>query len=149
MGFINKTVKGLVTKQIRQIEKDLTTLEAKALREGEAHPELQERATLLQSIPGIGPTTALCLIIAMPELGSLSEKKVSALVGLAAMDQQSDTYQAKAHIRGGRSVIRQALFMRALVVIRYNPDLKAFYQRVTATGKPKKLPSLPSCVSCL
>ena len=113
---------------------------AKALLEVKAHPELQQRFTLLQTIPGIGPTTAMSLLIVMPELGSLSEKKLGALAGLAPMDRQSGTYQGKAHITGGRSSIRQALFMPALVAIRYNPDLKAFYQRLTTAGKPKKSP---------
>jgi len=135
----NKTFKGLVAKQIRHIEKDLTALEAKALCEVTAHPELQERFETLQTIPGIGPTTALSLIIAMPELGTLSEKKVGALSGLAPMDRQSGTYSGKAHIRGGRSSVRQALFMPALVAMRYNPDLKAFYDRLTNAGKPKKV----------
>jgi len=135
----NKTFKNLVAKQIRQINKDLTNLEAKALSEVRTHPELQQRFTLLKTIPGIGPTTAMSLLITMPELGTLSEKKVGALAGLAPMDRQSGTYQGKAHIRGGRSAVRQALFMPALVAIRYNPDLKAFYERLTAAGKPKKL----------
>lgn len=135
----NKAFKALVVKQIRQINKDLAALGAKAMSEVKAHPELQERFTLLQTIPGIGPTTALSLVIIMPELGTLSEKKVSALAGLAPMDRQSGTYQGKAHIRGGRSSVRQALFMPALVALRYNPDLKAFYQRLTTAGKPKKV----------
>lgn len=134
----NKAFRALVAKQIRQIDKDLAALEAKAMSEVKAHPELQERFTLLQTIPGIGATTALSLVITMPELGTLSEKKVGALAGLAPMDRQSGSYQGKAHIRGGRSAVRQALFMPALVAIRYNPDLKTFYERLTNAGKPRK-----------
>ena len=81
----------------------------------------------------------MSLLIAMPELGTLSEKKLGALAGLAPIDRQSGTYQAKARIRGGRSSIRQALFRPALVALRYNTDLKAFYQRLTEAGKPKKV----------
>ena len=135
----NKPFKELVAKQIRQIEKDLAALEAKALQEIKAHPDLQQRFTILKTIPGIGPTTALSLIITMPELGTLSEKKVGALAGLAPMDRQSGTYQGKAHIRGGRSAVRQALFMPALVALRYNPDLTDFYTRLLDAGKPKKV----------
>ena len=94
---------------------------------------------LLQTIPGIGPTTILSLVITMPELGTLSEKKLGALAGLALMGRQSSTYNRKAHIIGGRSSVRQVLFIPALVAVRYNPDLKAFYQRLTNAGKPKKV----------
>ena len=135
----NKAFKGLVAKQIRQIERDLTALETKAMSELKAHPEFQERFDILKTIPGISPTTALSPMITMPELGTLSEEKVSALAGLAPMDRQSDTYQGKAHIRGWRSSVRQALFMPALVALRYNPDLKTFYERLTEAGKPKKV----------
>lgn len=135
----NKAFKTLVAKQIKQIERDLKALEAKARSELKAHPELQERFDILQTIPGIGPTTALSLVITMPELGTLSEKKIGALAGLAPMDQQSGSCQRKAHIRGGRSSVRQALFMPALVALRYNPDLKAFYDRLSEAGKPKKV----------
>ena len=134
-----KALKRLVARQLKQIDKDIEAVVQEMLIDIWAHPELQERFDTLQSIPGIGPTTALSVLITMPELGTLSEKKVGALAGLAPMDRQSGTYQGKAHIRGGRSNVRRALFMPALVAIRYNPDLKAFYERLKNAGKPKKI----------
>ena len=107
--------------------------------EVKAHPELQKRFAILQTIPGISPTTAMSLLIAMPELGTLSEKKVGALAGLAPINRQSGTWNGKASLRGGRSAVRKALFMLALVALRYNPDLKTFYERLTDAGKPKKV----------
>lgn len=135
----HKTLKRLAARQLRQIDKDIEAVVQEMAFEVQAHPELQERFDILATIPGIGPTTAMALLIAMPELGTLSEKKLGALAGLAPMDRQSGTYKGKAHIRGGRSAVRQALFMPALVAMRYNPDLKAFYDRLTNAGKPKKV----------
>ena len=135
----HKALRRLATRQLKQIDKHMEAVVQEMVREVKAHPELQKRFDILQTIPGIGPTTALSLIIAMPELGTLSEKKVGALARLAPMDRQSGTYNGKAHIRGGRSSVRKALFMPALVAIRYNPDLKTFYERLTHAGKPKKL----------
>ena len=135
----NKAFKRLVKKQTKQIEKDLTALQEQAMAEVQKHPELQERLDILKTIPGIGPTTAMSLLITMPELGTLSEKKVGALAGLAPMDQQSGSWNGKARIRGGRSQVRQALFMPALVAMRHNPDLNIFYQRLVSAGKPKKV----------
>lgn len=133
----NPALKRLVMRQLKQLDKDLQALEAQMLKEVSNHPELVERLDILKSIPGLGPISSMSILIAMPELGTLNEKQVGALAGLAPMDQQSGSWVGKAHIKAGRSTLRKALFMPALVATQHNPDLKTFYTRLVEAGKPK------------
>ncbi|MBV5336329.1 IS110 family transposase, partial [bacterium] len=79
------------------------------------------------------------LLIEMPELGAIDAKQAASLAGLAPMTQASGTWKGKDHIRGGRAVLRQALYMPALVATRFNPNIKQLYQRLTDAGKPPKV----------
>jgi transposase len=94
---------------------------------------------LLQSVPGIGPTVARTLLAQLPELGTLGEKQVSALAGLAPFNQDRGTMHGKRRISGGRPGVRSVVYMAALVGIRWNPTLKAFYDQLLKSGKPKKV----------
>jgi transposase len=100
-------------------------------------PVWRETEDLLRSVPGIGPTIARTLIAELPELGTLDRRQIAALTGLAPWTRQSGQWKGKRFIGGGRSPVRKALFMGALVAIRHNPDLKAFHARLVAAGKPK------------
>jgi transposase len=90
-------------------------------------------------VPGVGPATARTLIAELPELGSLDRRQAAALAGLAPFTRQSGQWRGKACIGGGRRTVRTALFIAALVAAHHNPTLKAFYDRLVAAGKPKKL----------
>ena len=98
---------------------------------------MSERLDILSSIPGIGSTTALMILVDMPEIGTLDSKQVASLAGLAPMSQSSGKWQGKARIQGGRPNLRHAIFMPALVAIRHNADLKAKYEQLAAAGKEK------------
>ena len=100
-------------------------------------PIWREREDLLASVPGIGKTIARTLLAELPELGSLNPKQIAALAGLAPYTRQSGKWRGRSFIGGGRTVVRTALFMGALVAARYNPTLKAFRDRLVASGKPK------------
>ena len=100
---------------------------------------LAARFDVLLSIPGIGETTAIAMLIDMPELGTLDSKQVASLAGLAPIARDSGNHRGKRHIRGGRAGLRHALYMPALVAARFNPDLKAKYQALIAAGKPPKV----------
>jgi transposase len=102
-------------------------------------PILQRQAEILVSVPGVGPTTAAVLLAELPELGRVEEGPLTALAGLAPYARDSGAWRGERHIQGGRRPVRNALYMAALVGIRYNPWLKAFYDRLLAKGKPKKL----------
>jgi transposase len=104
-----------------------------------AHPDLARRLSLVSSVPGIGDRTALSLIIRMPELGHISREQAAALAGLAPYDDDSGKHRGLRHIAGGRGRVRRSLFAAALpAAFRWNPSLKALYQRLTAAGKAHK-----------
>src|SRR5206468_6194507 len=94
---------------------------------------------LLRSIPGIGPVASRTLLAALPELGTLGRGKIAALVGLAPMNRDSGTLRGRRMIVGGRSEVRSVLYLAALSAVRYNPALKAFYDRLRTAGKPAEL----------
>jgi transposase len=102
-------------------------------------PSWRRAEDLLASVPGVGPATARTLIAELPELGSLDRRQAAALAGLAPFTRQSGQWRGKACIGGGRRTVRTALFIAALVAAHHNPTLKAFYDRLVAAGKPKKL----------
>ncbi len=91
------------------------------------------------TIPGVGRLTATILVIDMPELGHLDSKKIAALAGLAPMTQQSGKWRGKERIIGGRASLRRAIYMPALVAIRFNHDLRDKYQQLVNAGKAKKV----------
>ena len=99
----------------------------------------QELDQLLQSIPGIGPATSRMLIGALPELGHLDRRAISALVGLAPMAKDSGNSQGKRRIQGGRAPIRTILYMATVTAATHNPVIKEFYQRLKTAGKPFKV----------
>ena len=105
----------------------------------------REKRTSLESVPGVGPVTSFTLLAELPELGTLSRQKIAALVGLAPFNRDSGRFRGRRHIFGGRSDVRSILYMAALSGIRYNPVLKAFYDRLIAKGKLPKV-ALTACM---
>jgi transposase len=108
-------------------------------------PGLREKELILRSAKGVGPITASILLSDLPELGQLDRKKIAALVGVAPFNQDSGRRRGPRRIHGGRSSVRTVLYMAALVGSRCNPVLKAFYQRLLAAGKKKKV-ALVACM---
>jgi transposase len=108
-------------------------------------PVWRERVDLLRSTPGVGPILSATMLADLPELGTLSHKQIAALVGLAPLNQDSGKKRGKRVVWGGRASVRGALYMATLVATRHNPVIRAFYQRLLATHKPKKL-ALTACM---
>ena len=125
--------------RLRQIERQIAAIDAALRAHLKSDPALKARFDILLSIPGLGETTALAIIIDMPELGHIEHKCVSSLAGLAPMARDSGQRTGKRFIRGGRAQVRQALYMPALVAARFNADLKAKYRALIAAGKPAKV----------
>lgn len=119
------------------LERELAGLDGDMDDQIRKSPLWRVRETLLTSVPGIGSRVARTLIAEMPELGSLDRRQIASLAGLAPFTRQSGTWKGKSFIGGGRSRVRPALFMAALVASRHNPTLKAFRDRLVASGKPK------------
>lgn len=125
--------------QLRQIERQIAAIETEIMAIIKADPGLSRRFDILVSIPGVAAITAFALIIDMPELGTLENGQAASLAGLAPVARQSGQWTGRAFIRGGRANVRQALYMPALVTMRFNPDLKAKYERLKAGGKASKV----------
>jgi transposase len=100
---------------------------------------------ILRKVKGVGPTTACQLLATLPELGQLNRRKIASLAGLAPINRDSGQFRGKRMICGGRSDVRKALYMATLVATIYNPTIRNFYNRLLATGKPKKL-ALTACM---
>ena len=132
-------VKRSIERLLRALEKELADIDHDIDGAVRGSPAWREAEDLLSSVPGVGPVTSRSLIADLPELGTLDRKKIAALAGLAPFTRQSGTWKGKSFIGGGRTSVRTALFMAALVAARFNPVLKAFYQRLIAAGKPKIL----------
>ena len=127
------------TQRLDQIARHVEALDAEIASVIAADEKLARRHDILTSIAGLGTLTANQIIATMPELGSLDNKQAASLAGLAPVARQSGQWKGKSFIRGGRANVRQALYMPALVAARFNPDLKAKYQQLIATGKPAKI----------
>ena len=108
-------------------------------------PLWRERDNLLQSVPGVGPVLSLTILAAMPELGTLGRRQAASLIGVAPLNRDSGTLRGKRRVWGGRAQVRAALYMATLVATRFNPVIRAFYQRLCAAGKPKKV-ALTACM---
>lgn len=128
-----------IKRRLAQIARDIAQLDIGMREQADKDEAIAERMDILASIPGVGRLTAITMLVDMPELGTLEAKQVAALAGLAPITQQSGKWQGTARIQGGRPWIRRALYMPALVAVRFNPDLKAKYTQFIDAGKPPKL----------
>jgi transposase len=124
--------------RIRELDDEIEQL-------SQAQEQWRSRIALLSSVPGIGKVIATTLIAALPELGQVSDKRISALVGVAPLNRDSGKYRGTRTIWGGRAHVRAALYMGALVAVRHNPVLKSFYARLVSQGKAKKA-ALVACM---
>lgn len=130
---------------VRWLEKELSRTDRDLNEAIEGSPAFKENEALLRSVPGVGPVLCRTLMAELPELGSLSPRELSALVGVAPLNRDSGTLRGRRTVWGGRARVRQALYMGALVASRYNPRIKEFYERLVASGKPKKV-ALVACM---
>jgi transposase len=124
--------------RIATLDDDLETM----LR---ASPLWRENDDLWPSVPGIGPVCARTLLLELPELGTLTRQHIAALVGVAPLHCDSGTLRGRRTMWGGRAHVRTVLYMGTLVATRFNPQIKAFYQRLLAAGKIKKV-ALTACM---
>jgi transposase len=108
-------------------------------------PVWRAKDKLLQTVPGVGPVLSMTLLAGVPELGTLTRQQLAALVGVAPFSRDSGQYRGRRVIWGGRGPVRTVLFMATIVAVRFNHDLRAFYERLRAAGKPAKL-ALTACM---
>ena len=128
-----------IQSHIRWLEQELSDLDKDLRKTLRSSPVWREKDDLLRSVPGVGEQLSLSLLAYLPELGTLNRKRIAALVGVAPFNRDSGSRRGKRSVWGGRTRLRAVLYMGALVASRHNPVLRAFYQRLLAAGKPKKL----------
>jgi transposase len=138
---IVKSIETVLAVIRRQLD-DTDTLIDQAIQDS---PLWLEKATILDSVPGVGPATIRQLLANLPELGRLNRRQISALVGLAPMNDDSGKRGGYRAIRGGRADVRNTLYMATLVATRFNPHIRQYYQRLLANGK-KKMVALIACM---
>ncbi len=138
---LHSTINPVLTVLKNQIEK----INQKLKRLIESCESFKAKNDILQSMPGVGDVVAISLLSNMPELGYISNKQAAALVGVAPINRESGIYNGRRVVRGGRHQIRTVMYMAMLSAIQCNPVFKATYNRLVASGKPKKV-AIVACV---
>lgn len=146
---LHQTTDKLVARTIKAVrstlQKQLQQLDDQLQKTIEETPIWREKENLLRSVPGIGPTTALALLVELPELGTCSRQQIAALVGVAPINRDSGKARGQRATWGGRATVRTALYMATLVATRHNPAIKAYYHHLQTIGKRKKV-ALVACM---
>ena len=127
-----------LTAQLAELDRDINDTVKRS-------PVRRAADNLLTSVPGVGDVTARTLIADLPELGQLDRRRVAALVGVAPTNRDSGQMRGKRTIAGGRSEVRNALYMATLSAIRWNHVISKHYQNLVARGRPKKV-ALVACM---
>lgn len=143
MRLSRPVVRPSVEAMIVVLRAQLDDVEAQMVAHVERH--YGELNRLLRTVKGIGPVASATLIAEMPELGVLNRRQVSALIGVAPWARDSGTRHGRRRIGGGRGEVRRLVYMVTLAAVRHNPVLRAFYQRLVAAGKLKKV-ALVACM---
>jgi transposase len=135
--MLRATLKTL-TDQLAELDRDIDNTVRRS-------PIWRAADNLLTSVPGVGDVTAHTLIADLPELGQLDRRRIAALVGVAPINRDSGQMRGKRTIAGGRSDVRNALYMATLSAIRWNPVISKHYRSLVERGRPKKV-ALVACM---
>lgn len=139
LELAGKVLKPLLEKQKRFLEERLAEADRLIREHIEQDDNLRGKAERLRQLKGVGPVLAATLLAYVPELGQIADKSLSALIGVAPFARDSGSSHRPRHVRGGRSVVRQVLYMASVAAIKYNRILGEFYQRLRSAGKPASL----------
>jgi transposase len=134
-----------IQRHIAWLKQQLKDLDQDLENQIKNSPIWREKDDLLKSVPGVGPVLSLTLMSALPELGTLNRKQIAALAGVAPFNRDSGKYRGKRTTKGGRTRVRSALYMAALVATRFNPVIREYYQHLLKLGKVKKV-ALTACM---
>ncbi|AXB31578.1 IS110 family transposase [Vibrio campbellii] len=145
LQILPKNISSTITPILTALKNQLEKVEAKIARLIERSPEYHAKSTILQSMPGVGKVLAASLISNVPELGFITNKQASSLIGVAPITRESGRFKGKRMIKGGRPQVRTVMYMAMMSAIQCNPVFKATYERLLAAGKPKKV----AIVACM
>lgn len=141
----SKPVRASVQAHIEWLERQIGKVDQQLDQLIKASPLWREREELLRSVPGVGPVTSRTLASEMPELGQLTRRQISALVGVAPMTRQSGRWRGKSFCTGGRGALRSVLYMAAFSAKQHNDVIRQFHERLIQQGKPFKV----AMVACM
>ena len=139
----DKRLAKTIDRHVAFLEKEIAAVDADI--DTDVRASWRETEDLLASVPGVGPVTARTFIAKLPELGGLDRRKLAALVGVAPFNRNSGAWRGHRMIGGGRTSVRNVLYMAALSAIRHNPVVRATYHRLVNRGRPKKV----AIIACL
>lgn len=145
LGFARGPVRRGIDQHIRWLQKRVKDVDGELAAASQASPVWRATEDLLRTVPGVGRVLSCTLIGELPELGRLTSKQIAALVGVAPHARDSGTLRGKRMVWGGRAPIRAVLYMAALVATKFNPVIRAFYQRLRTAGKPAKV-AITACM---
>jgi len=140
-----KKVHGPIRRILKSIQDEVAKIDQQLDKLIDGCSEWAEKRDLLLSAKGVGKVLAFTLLSELPELGQLNRKEIAALVGVAPMNHDSGKLEGRRRIRGGRHKVRTVLFVSIMSAIQCHPKLKPMYERMVATGKPKKV----AMVACM
>lgn len=128
-----------IKESLNAMKKQVETIDQLIAQAVENEKTSTRKVEIMRSVKGMGPVAISTLIAELPELGQLNRGQIAKLVGVAPINNDSGQHQGKRKTLAGRSSVRRVLYMAALTATRHNTRIKAFYQRLLAEGKPKKL----------
>lgn len=134
-----RSVRRRIQAHLCWLEGELKRTDGEIKASTDANQEWSLKERLLTSVPGVGAVTARTVIAELPELGRLDRKQIASLTGVAPFNRDSGLMRGRRTIFGGRSAVRSTLYMAAMAARRFNPTLKAFYERLVEAGKPPKV----------
>lgn len=135
----SKASRKSLTLHIAWLDKRIASTDGDMSKLLKASKVWSEKDRLLQSTPGVGPVLSLTSLALCPELGTLNRHEIAKLVGVAPLTNDSGQHRGKRRIWGGRMEVRNVLYMAAVTATVHNPTIRAFAQRLRASGKPPKL----------
>ena len=145
INIMGKDLAVSIRRIIRHIDTEIQRIEKRLSNHVKDQAEWTEKQTILKSTPGVGDTLIYTLLADLPELGELTNREISSLVGVAPINRDSGRLRGKRRIQGGRAAIRTVLYMATLSATQCNPVIKAFYKKLVAKGKHKKV-ALTACM---
>ncbi|MGH7363754.1 MAG: IS110 family transposase, partial [Candidatus Methylomirabilales bacterium] len=145
LGSASRPLRAEIQAHITWLKRRLARLDTDLGQAIRTSPAWRVQDDLLQSVPGVGPVLSRTLLASLPELGTLHRRAIAALVGVAPLNRDSGTCRGRRRVWGGRAAVRAVLYMGALVAVRHNPVLRAFYRRLRAVGKLPKV-ALTACM---
>ncbi len=143
--IMGKALEASCKRIIKTLDKEIERIEKSLDEQVQDEPEWTEKREVLMSTPGVGNTLTYTLLADLPEIGTLNNKEIGALVGVAPMNRDSGSLRGKRKVQGGRATVRTILYMATLSATQCNPVIKSFYKKLVAQGKHKKV----AIVACM